>query len=217
MKSLSEIVNIIRSIKALSSDADVANLLGIKPKTLATAKVRNSIPYEVLTSFCNSEKLSLNWLLTGDGSKYRGEDRPFRGPELASYEGDLVEVQVFALAGAGDPRKLTTGEPIETLILPKEFMLNYILPVRVEGDSMTPTLNDGATVGIDTHDIKITSGKVYVVWLDYEGAVIKRVFVEPERIVLKSDNPLFPPSYIALRDAPEHFVMGRVKWVIQKL
>ncbi len=160
--------------------------------------------------------INKSWLLTGEGPKYRGE-RPLKGPEMSPYEGELVEVKVFALAGAGDPRGLVAGEPIETLVVPKEFAANHILPVRVEGASMEPTLNDGATVGVDTRDTRIVSGKVYAVWLDYEGAVVKRVFVEPERVVLKSDNPLFPSSHVALKDAPEHFVMGRVKWVIQKL
>lgn len=71
MLSLSEIIKVIKNEKSLKKNKDVANLLGIEAKQFATAKSRNSIPYEKLTSFCNKEGWSLNWLLTGSGEKYQ--------------------------------------------------------------------------------------------------------------------------------------------------
>lgn len=66
MKSLVEIIENIKKLKSLSSDAEVAELLGMKKQTLATAKMRNSIPFEILISFCYKEDISLDWLfLTG--------------------------------------------------------------------------------------------------------------------------------------------------------
>lgn len=69
MKSFSEIIEDIKSLKNLSNDYQVAELLGIKSKSMATAKMRNSIPYEELTSFCDKEGIFLNWLLFGSGPK----------------------------------------------------------------------------------------------------------------------------------------------------
>ncbi len=73
MRTMAEIIGIIKSLKNVVNDSDVANLLGTKPKTLATAKTRNSIPFEELTTFCNKEGISLNWLLTDEGPMERGK------------------------------------------------------------------------------------------------------------------------------------------------
>lgn len=68
MKSLVEIIENIKKLKSLSSDAEVAELLGMKKQTLATAKMRNSIPFEILISFCQNEGVSLDWLFLTDGT-----------------------------------------------------------------------------------------------------------------------------------------------------
>jgi hypothetical protein len=67
MKSFSEIIETIKSVKRFSNDYQVAESLEIKSKSMATSKMRNSIPYEELTSFCDKEGISLNWLLFGTG------------------------------------------------------------------------------------------------------------------------------------------------------
>ncbi|MFA5352754.1 MAG: helix-turn-helix domain-containing protein [Thermodesulfovibrionales bacterium] len=69
MRSLTEIVELIKKIKNVNTDGEVARLLGLKASTLATAKGRDSIPFSDLVSFCNREKISFNWLLTGEGLK----------------------------------------------------------------------------------------------------------------------------------------------------
>jgi tetrahydromethanopterin S-methyltransferase subunit B len=67
MQSFSEIVEKIKKLKALSNDYEVADIILIKPKTLAVNKTRNSIPFQEITAFCNKEHISLNWLLSGIG------------------------------------------------------------------------------------------------------------------------------------------------------
>jgi hypothetical protein len=71
LRTLAEIIEIIKTIIKVANDADVAMMLNIKPKTLATAKLRNSIPFEELTTFCNANDISLNWLLTDEGPMMR--------------------------------------------------------------------------------------------------------------------------------------------------
>lgn len=65
MRTLAEIIEIIKSHKNFKEDAEVARLLNIKPKTFAAAKSRNSIPFEELITFCNQEGIDFSWLLTG--------------------------------------------------------------------------------------------------------------------------------------------------------
>lgn len=65
MRTLAEIIEIIKGYKDFKEDAEVARFLNIKPKTLAASKSRNSIPYGELITFCNQENISINWLLAG--------------------------------------------------------------------------------------------------------------------------------------------------------
>ncbi len=67
MKTFSEIIESLKILRTLSTDDEVADLLGIKHKTLSSRKRRNSIPYEELIAFCTKEKIPLELLLTGEG------------------------------------------------------------------------------------------------------------------------------------------------------
>ena len=78
-------------------------------------------------------------------------------------------------------------------------------------------IRDGAIVGVDRKDRQIISGEIYAVWLPYEGAVIRRLFMGIDRVEMKSENPIFPTLLIPLIEMDEHFIRGRVKWIIQKI
>ena len=67
MKTFAEIIESLKALRDLSTDEEVAELLGIKHKTLASRKRRNSIPYEEVISFCRKEKVPMELLLTGEG------------------------------------------------------------------------------------------------------------------------------------------------------
>ncbi len=73
MRTFAEIIELIKETKNLKKDKEVAVILQIEYKRLATAKSRNSLPYEELITFCNKENISLNWLLTNQGNKKIGD------------------------------------------------------------------------------------------------------------------------------------------------
>ena len=62
MRNTEEIIEAIKSLKNVHTDMEVANLLGIQPKTLTVAKSRGSIPLNELVDFCVKEGISLDWL-----------------------------------------------------------------------------------------------------------------------------------------------------------
>jgi len=65
MREISEIIGIIKELKKLKSDTDVARVLGMKQSAFSERKKLNSIPYEQIALFCEKEELSLDWLLLG--------------------------------------------------------------------------------------------------------------------------------------------------------
>jgi len=52
-------------------DKNIAYELGFTPDNLAAKKSRNLVPYDHLTSFCVTYKISTDWLFFGVGAKER--------------------------------------------------------------------------------------------------------------------------------------------------
>jgi transcriptional regulator with XRE-family HTH domain len=160
---------------------------------------------EVLAKICESYNINLNWLLIGKGSI-----------EKESLPDKHAHVDMFTLVSIGNPTK-SLEHPEYSDFLPREFFKPSIKPINVSGHSMEPTIFNGAYVGVDTDEKQIISGEIYALRLQHEGIVIKRLFMEVDRVTLRSDNPSYPLSSIPIEKLPEDFIVGRVKWVIQKL
>ena len=84
--------------------------------------------------------------------------------------------------------------------------------VRVEGDSMAPTLNAGDDILVDLGDCgdRLRDG-IYVLRID-DAVVVKRVALNPlgRRVTIQSDNPAYPDwPDCTLKDINP---IGRVIW-----
>lgn len=88
MSYFDDILSRIKKMSGVKTDSQVAKLLGLKPNTLAERKSRNSIPYEELFIFSNKNNLNSDWLLTGEGPKYRTERKEVK--ESATLNLDLI-------------------------------------------------------------------------------------------------------------------------------
>ncbi len=120
------------------------------------------------------------------------------------------------MSGVREKKDLSEATPVSMIIIPKKFMKPSIIALRMKGENMEPTVNDQGVVGVDREDDEIVSGKIYAIWVPNEGIVLKRLFIEPDKVVLKSDNPLFPGSSVSLKEIGD-FLIGRAKWVVQAL
>jgi len=182
-----------------------------------------------ITTLCKIASLgsvSLDWLLTGKGGTSGlphglPEERikPAAGREGKGplYREEYRTVEVYCMgAQASGPGEFPGGEPVEVISIPARDLKEGLVAVRVQGDSMSPTLLDSAIVGIDTTDRRLISGRLYAVWLNYEGATIKRVFAYPDRVILKPDNPTFPDTAIPTTSVGKDFIIGRVRWAYQR-
>ena len=65
MRSIENIIELIKSIKGVTSETEVAKLLEMKQPALNVHKIRNSIPYKQIINFCNKEKISLDRIFSG--------------------------------------------------------------------------------------------------------------------------------------------------------
>ena len=74
MSRLNNIINRVKEVSGLRTDADVAKCLGLKPNTLSERKARNSVPYEEIFKFCIENEIYFDWILTGIGPRLKIRD-----------------------------------------------------------------------------------------------------------------------------------------------
>ncbi|MBI5560111.1 MAG: helix-turn-helix transcriptional regulator [Deltaproteobacteria bacterium] len=222
MLTLGERIKHIRDSILKINQASFADMLGFS--RIATIsdyeKNKRNPDISTLCKIADLSSVSVDWLLTGRGEIF-SSDAARSMPPLKETGGPLyfeehTTVEVYSMAGSGRPAEFPKGEPVGVISIPKRDSMEGIVAVRVEGEGMSPNILDGATVGINTKDRHLISGKLYAVWLDYEGVTIKRVFVYPDRIVLKPDNPTFPETAVPTANIGAEFIIGRVKWVFQR-
>lgn len=101
MINVDSILNRIKTFKKYKTDADLAKRLGVEPHTVSTWRKRETIPHEKLITFCDTEGISLDWLLTGKGPVKRrkrvgrsigkAHPREFYDPQLLREIVETVE------------------------------------------------------------------------------------------------------------------------------
>ena len=83
--------------------------------------------------------------------------------------------------------------------------------IRVQGDSMTPTLSDGDDILVDAGDVDRLRDGIYVMRRE-DTLMVKRLAVSPSarRVTIKSDNPAYPEWRDC--DLGSLEIIGRVIW-----
>lgn len=235
MRTVNEILDKIKQIKGLKSDAGLAQLLNVKPSTVANWRARKTLPFENIVAFCEDENINISWLLTGqittqyidvDGQKvlttakehglYKKEEKPLILREEPGVYGDFVYVPMVSgkiSAGGG----LIPDTTVELkLAFKRDWIQRHGDPrnmslIRVSGDSMEPTLYSGDIVLVDHNRNYIDPhGGIYAIAMD-DIIMIKRLqMIYPvKKIRIISDNPKYEP----LEAEPEQVIInGKVIW-----
>jgi phage repressor protein C with HTH and peptisase S24 domain len=124
------------------------------------------------------------------------------GPAEDGGPGGLVPVKRIAVRASAGPGALVPGEVAKpyfgfdprwlkglTSTAPAKLSI-----IRVEGDSMAPTLNAGDDILVDPEDCaeRLRDG-IYVLRVD-DALIVKRVALHPVggQVTVQSDNPAYP-------------------------
>ena len=152
--------------------------------------------------------------------KLGGKKAPAPAPAGASKDQVAVhDAQIAAGDGVYIDRAHKTGEIgfdrawLRTMTDTPPRKLRII---QLRGDSMEPTLPDGAWVMVDLNDVKPVSNKIYV-FAEHDEGRVKRIAIHPQtrRLTLISDNPTWPN--IEDVDPAAIDIFGRVIWYSKKL
>ena len=115
--------------------------------------------------------------------------------------------------------KLNTplGTPIDEMILSDDFGKDVVL-VKMIGTSMEPIIREGDVFAVDNGITSFSSGQIFVVWIPLDGPVVRRVFIDFEKLILKAENQSYPEMIIPIAEIPkDNFILGKVVWALHSL
>ena len=147
------------------------------------------------------------------------------GPEENASESGLLPVNRHPVSVSAGPGAVPGGELGKPYFAFDERWLKSLTAsspsklsiVRVQGDSMSPTLNAGDDILVDLADCedRLRDG-IYVLRID-DALVVKRLALSPRggRATIQSDNPAYPDWPDC--DIGEMHCIGRVIWSGRKV
>lgn len=72
-KSLDAVLERLMTVFSVASDSELARKLGVNRQTLGSWRSRQSIPYALCVNLSETEGVSLDWLLAGEGAMMKGD------------------------------------------------------------------------------------------------------------------------------------------------
>lgn len=220
----------------LQTDNDLADLFGVTLRRIQNWKHRKQTPTEQISAICSEHGLDLNYILTGDNSPLRhlkespqestiidnlnsprpsfvsclcGQPRicpPYKRYDRRNQNGDLIES--FESSQIVDVLSVGTNWLTHSLgIEPQNLLL-----IKNIGDNMTPYLQDGDLVIVDT-SIKNTINGGCVVLRYADGIMmVRRVFRNSDGTVLaKCDTECCEPDIVDPNNNEVYpIIVGRV-------
>jgi len=190
MESIKNILGRLSLYYDVSNNRRLSEKMNINYNTINTWIKRDTIPYDKLRYIVQKESMSFDWLLTGKGEMLLKEENTSQPPESSSNSYAIDMLSIKASAGAGIEHYQV--EIIDKLIIDKAFFRttpnpNKLKIIEVYGDSMEPTIPNGAFVIIDESQDDNIDG-VYAIMLD-DRLMIKRLqFNIDGTIKIISDN-----------------------------
>ena len=147
------------------------------------------------------------------------------GPAEDEQVGTLVPVERSPMRASAGPGAIPYDEAGKPYFAFDEAWLKSLTAspssrlsiIRVEGDSMAPTLNAGDDILVDLGDCaeRLRDG-IYVLHAD-DALVVKRLALHPagRRVTVQSDNPAYPDWPDC--DIDDLLCIGRVIWAGRKI
>jgi len=162
--------------------------------------------------------VSVEWLATGEGPMRPGEAAPseaefaersaripFLDVEVSAGGGAVVESEDIRGGIAFDKRWISA----EIGASPRDLVL-----IIARGDSMQPTIGEGAILLVDTARRALREDGIYVIRRDHLLGVKRLQHGAGDAIIIMSDNPAYASITVAPSDLD---IVGRVVWVGAKI
>jgi len=177
-----EVIGRLKQLLGYKNDLELANVLGIKPNTLSSWKIRETLRYDKIIEICKANKIDLNDLFLTHPNSILNVDVERRRVKMISVD---HQIEYFL-----NPEKCCGTSP--SCIFPTEEEVDMAFQIGIE--NMYPTIKVSSYVlskKIELTDIK--PWHIYLFVLENKGILcyrFKRYTTEGE-LLLISDNPAF--------------------------
>lgn len=199
-------------IKAGMNQEELAKKIGCAKSTISMYENGAREPnFEILEAIADIFNVDMNTLIDRKQSQNQNNSITI----LPSDKIFMRPLYNSVAAGFGAPAENTIVSYIPTFISNALEKDKYIW-VNVEGDSMSPLIDDGSKILIRMQE-SVDSGQIAVVLIDNEEAVVKKVEYGSDFVVLISINPYYPPRRFEGSDVLRVRVVGVVKEVSKQL
>jgi phage repressor protein C with HTH and peptisase S24 domain len=199
MEDIKDRIKLLMDKLGIKTFAELSRRTGVSKATLSEMFTGKHTPSTATINLI-SKTFNVNpeWLKTGKGEMFlkNEEEDIFSHPSIEQ----IIYFPVVAKVGAGFPQDNNQIEVIEYIPLPASTNLdkNKHFIVKVHGDSMEPTLQDGDYVIAKYYfngATDIPNGKVVIIRDDNGELYIKKLYKGKNGIVFISDNPNYEPLY----------------------
>ena len=199
-------------IKAGMNQEELAKKIGCAKSTISMYENGAREPnFETLEAIADIFNVDMNTLI----DRKQPQIQPENLTVLPSDKIFMRPLYNSVAAGFGAPAENTIVSYIPTFINNSLEKDKYIW-VNVEGDSMSPLIDDGSKILIRMQE-SVDSGQIAVVLIDNEEAVVKKVEYGTDYVTLISVNPYYPPRRFEGREVLRVRVVGVVKEVSKEL
>lgn len=195
-------------IESLGGPGKAAEKIGTNYTTLKRWRMNEAEPsLSTLIRIAETANVSLDWLMKGLETE-SPSNMPLTAREQAGLEDDYVYIPAYDLevsAGHGS-ECFTDAQPYKHLafrqrwVTARGLQADALAALFTRGDSMTPTIPDGAAVIIDQSRSQALDGKVYVIRIDDRHYVKRTQWLIGGGLRLISDNKLYDPLDITKAD-----------------
>lgn len=134
---------------------------------------------------------------------------------------EIMRTNVRLAAGSGAIEEIY--EEIGSLSFRRDFLRSCGVTnianakiVDVRGQSMEPTIPDGAVLLVNASNREPYSGRVFALAKAHEGLVVKRLIKQGEAWIARSDNPDGNPDF-NINDGAPVTIIGRAVWMGARL
>lgn len=209
-----------------------AQRTGVSKNTLINYRDGATSPSaEFLETICREFSVSPDWLLLGSGEAGAGSGPEDRGRGGIGEEYFLVPLLESRVTGGPEGeilyQEIADYYPfkkwwLEKLVGRSSGRRESLILMRVRGDSMSPTINQGEIVLIDTFEgerIQVLTGRIYLVILPDGTVSLKRLVLRdgpnsPKLACLSDNTASYRPFEFELDPGKplKSYVLGRVRW-----
>lgn len=201
MLNANDIIKRLKQLLGLKTDLELANLLEIKPNTLSSWKIRETLRYDKIIEICKQYKIDLNDLFLEHPNSVYKVDLDHRIVKMITVS---HHIEYFI-----NPEKCLATSP--AFVFPTEEEVHIGFQIGME--NMNPTVKVSSyalSAKIDVSELK--PWYIYVLVIENKGILCyryKRV-LDNGKLLFVSDNPAFENLTLNIGEIRDAFVVRAI-------